>query len=236
MNFIDAFLHKVASIPIFFPPDVYERHRFVANRIYSDDTVLDVGGELGQLKKFSSAEKIIVANLHEGDIPFDGKHLPLDDESFSVVTAIDVLEHIQKSERKAFIQELWRVTKDRLFISFPLGTPEHVQAEKDELKKLQNVGQSVEYLEEHVQCGLPAEKDIDEWLGISPRKHFVGDFRLSRRLFYLHNAEVQGLFGKLFFFCKLLLYFKVNLLFYPLLIRIPRHEETNRMYCEWRKE
>ena len=236
MNPIDSFLHKLSRYPICFPPDVYERHRFVAGRIHRDNTVLDVGGELGQLKKFSTAQKIVVADLRQGDIQFDGKHLPLNDGSFSVVTAVDVLEHMQKSVRKAFIQELWRVTKNRLIVSFPLGTQKHVQAEKYEQHQLQHAGRSIPYLDEHVRHGLPTEQDADMWLLRKPQKTFAGDFRLSRIFFRLHNTDIPGFFGKFFFFCKLFFYVQVNLLFYPILIRIPRHEETNRIYLEWRKE
>lgn len=235
MNPIDSFLHKLSRYSICFPPDVYERHRFVASRINRDNTVLDVGGELGQLKKFSTAQKIVVADLHQGDIQFNGKNLPLNDRSFSVVTAIDVLEHMQKSARKAFIQELWRVTENRLIVSFPLGTQKHLQAEENEQRRLQHAGQSVPYLDEHVRHGLPTGQDADIWLAGRSQKTFVGDYRLSRIFFRLHNADLPGFFGKLFFFFKLIVYVKINLFLYPILIRLPRHEQTNRMYCEWRK-
>ena len=80
-----------------FPYDIFERHKFVASRLKNNQTVLDVGGELKNLSFFSKSQ-IKEANLTSGDIIYGGQKLPIADNSFNVVTSIDVLEHVPPKE------------------------------------------------------------------------------------------------------------------------------------------
>src|SRR3989344_2153666 len=124
----------------FLPYDVYERHRKVGSLINDDESVLDVGGELNHLSQFCKAKKIIVANLKSGDIVITRNKLPFAPRSFDVACAIDVLEHIAKSKRQDFINRLAKVARERVILSFPLATKDHLKYEKETYKWLQKKG------------------------------------------------------------------------------------------------
>ncbi len=78
----------------FLPFDIYERHKTVAGFIPpGPQLVLDVGGGAATLSRFIPA-RVIVSDLASGDVCADARRLPFTDNSFEVVTSIDVLEHI----------------------------------------------------------------------------------------------------------------------------------------------
>jgi 2-polyprenyl-3-methyl-5-hydroxy-6-metoxy-1,4-benzoquinol methylase len=54
---------------------------------------------------------------------YDGDRLPFDDDSFDVVTSIDVIEHVP--DYHAFVRELCRVARRAVVISTPNRRPEH---------------------------------------------------------------------------------------------------------------
>jgi ubiquinone/menaquinone biosynthesis C-methylase UbiE len=54
---------------------------------------------------------------------YDGKKIPFEDNTFDLVTCIDVLEHVEDYD--SFILELIRVTRRGVFISTPNRRPEH---------------------------------------------------------------------------------------------------------------
>lgn len=54
---------------------------------------------------------------------YDGKKIPFEDESFDIVTCVDVLEHVRDYE--TFLTELLRVSRRGVFISTPNRRPEN---------------------------------------------------------------------------------------------------------------
>jgi hypothetical protein len=56
---------------------------------------------------------------------YDGETLPFADESFDVVTCVDVIEHVEHYE--AFIEEMLRISKRGVFISTPNRRPEYTK-------------------------------------------------------------------------------------------------------------
>src|SRR3989344_1075693 len=150
----------------FLPYDIYERHRKVGSLIEPNKTVLDIGGELNQLSQFCKPKKITVANLKDSieksDVAIKKNKLSFPKDSFDVVTAIDVLEHVPKKERLKFIDSLKLISKNIIIISFPLGTKNHIEYEKEIEKWLENKNQEITYLKEHISLGLPSEEEIRE--------------------------------------------------------------------------
>ena len=116
---------------LFLPYDVFERHKKVGSMIDSDQTVVDIGGELNHLSQFCSPKKIIVANLSSGDIIISEDKLPFKRKSFDVVCAIDVIEHIPKKNRKIFLENLLEIASQKVILSFPIGTKRHIAYEKE---------------------------------------------------------------------------------------------------------
>ncbi len=56
---------------------------------------------------------------------YDGCTLPFPDETFDVVTCVDVLEHVEQYDH--FLDELLRVARKGVFISTPNRRPEHTR-------------------------------------------------------------------------------------------------------------
>jgi hypothetical protein len=84
-----------------------------------------------------------------------GEALPFRSAVFEYTVCMDTLEHVPPSERSAFVRELIRVTRRRLYLGCPMGA----SAERED-RGLQRYyaahrGTSFPYLEEHVHYGLP---------------------------------------------------------------------------------
>ncbi len=115
---------------LFLPFDIFCRHKTVAKLIGNQKgEILDVGGGVKGLNRFVK-NKVVVTNLAEGEVLADGRALPFADNSFAVVTCMDVLEHIPPQDRGKFINQLKRVAQKMVVLSFPIGTKEHFEAEK----------------------------------------------------------------------------------------------------------
>lgn len=173
------------------PYDIYERHKKVGSLIDKNDTVLDVGGELNQLSKFTRAAKITVANLkgsqEKSDIKIEKGNLPFKNGSFGAVCAIDVLEHITKRQRAAFIKDLERVSTRVVILSFPIGTREHANYEREIANWLQRKGHDVTYLREHISLGLPTPEEVISFLkGRKGKVSYSGNLMANRLLFKIY--------------------------------------------------
>jgi len=218
---------KAISLPF----DVFERHKTVAKAIRPGETVLDVGGGVDALSKFIR-NRITVTNLKSGDILADARDLPMKSNSFGVVTSIDVIEHLPKQDRKKFIKELLRVGRKKVIISAPLGTKQHLEAEKKILAFLEKKGINSEYLKEHLQKNLPSEKELKNYTD----KHSVkiiysGDFRLNNFLSKMDTLSFKNpYFDKFFYFFKRLINIFLNLFYFPFCQSKEPKFFTNRIY------
>ncbi len=235
----------------FLPPDIHERQRFIASRLPSKITVLDVGGEQPILQQHSQVQQYYTINIAEeiNQTPdyiknlkthmfYDGKHLPFEDVRFDVVVCIDVLEHVPPEARTALIEEMLRVTKKKLICSAPLGTKEHIQAEKDLYAEIQD-SEEASFLNDHIEKGLPTPQAVEEWREtFSGTTWYSGDFRWSMLLYQAQRSELQlPVLNHAYLFLKLLLYFCCNVFLYPLIVNHKKHNPyTNRFYLEITKE
>lgn len=166
------------------PFDTYERHAITAALVGYPDTLLDLGGRPGQLALFIPAAGITVLNVDRpADVIFEGSTLPFGDGSFDAVTSLDVLEHLPREQRASHLEELVRVARSRVVACCPLGTPQHLEAERELARQYPHP-----FLEEHLEHGLPTEDELRELAAELPfgfQLLFHGDFRRTNRLFRL---------------------------------------------------
>ena len=231
-------LSKLSSFKLFLPYDVYERHRKVGGFIKENESVIDVGGELNHLSQFCHAKKIVVANLASGDVIIKKDRLPFGKNSFDVVCAIDVLEHIPKKERKDFIKRLVNVASKRIILSFPIGTKKHIQYEKKIQNWLSHIGQNVTYLQEHIKFGLPSVSDIAMLTkGQNCQVFYSGNIAINKYLFMLFILDLKiKLVRRVVYFIKLIFNFLTNPILYFFLSQRLFSESVNRAYLVIKKK
>ncbi len=250
MNFISKIEQKLVHNFWFLPPDLHERQRFMSSKIPAGKTVLDVGGEQPILEQVTQMAEYYTLNVDRDinqtskhikklkkSMLYDGKNLPFDDNTFDIVVCIDVLEHVSQKERTPLIKEMLRVSKEVLICSAPLGTAEHIQAEKDLLRSLTDKKEA-SFLEDHIQKGLPTPESLQKWTQeIGGTLSYSGDFRWSNILYKFQRSEITlPVFNHLYFFFKLSIYFICNVVLYPFLIDQKNHSSsTNRFYFEVKK-
>jgi SAM-dependent methyltransferase len=167
------------------PPDTRERHLVAARALGAGGTVLDVGGRRGELAAFLPGARVSTANVEPpADVLYDGERLPFPDGSFDAAASLDVLEHVPRELRRTHLEELLRVARRNVVACFPLGTDEHVRAERELAEwHLSLTGYSHRFLGEH---DLPTEAEVRELVaGLPFELWFHGDFRRAAELFRL---------------------------------------------------
>ncbi len=223
---------------LFLPFDIFCRHKTVAKLIGNQKgEILDVGGGVKGLNRFVK-NKVVVTNLAEGDVLADGRALPFADNSFAVVTSIDVLEHIPPQDRGKFIDQLKRVAQKMVVLSFPLGTKEHFEAEKSLKEFLKKRNEEISYLEEHLKNGLPTIEEIKAILKNDSYQIFFGeDFRLNNFLFKLQFVlGKRRILGRIYFYFQKIINFFLNAFYYPFSLSSKPRRHTNRAYIVIKQE
>lgn len=136
------------------------------------DRVLEVGSEITGITPYLQER---VVGLDRGfDYSRQNKYLqpvkgsvlklPFKDQEFAYSLAVDVLEHLRAGDRPRAVQEMFRVTKRRVYLSFPVGK------EGEQIDRLLDQyffdkhGQHYPYLAEHVANGLPGTSFVEDLL------------------------------------------------------------------------
>jgi hypothetical protein len=168
--------------------DTWERHMLVAGAVHAPGTVLDVGGRPGELAALLRNCRVTALNVDEpADIVSSGELLPFGDDSFDIVTSLDVLEHLPGARRRGHLEELTRVARSQVIACCPLGTDAHVAAERELAEWYVSVaGRPHRFLEEHLQYGLPTEQELRGFVRDLPFEFelsFHGDFRRTNSVF-----------------------------------------------------
>lgn len=223
----------LVSYKYLIPPDTFERHKFIATFIKPGKNILDVGGSMSKLPEFTSNCRITTVDVvAPADIIYDGKKIPVKDNSYEVITSIDVLEHIQSNDRAGFIKELNRVAKEKVIVSAPLGTDFHLEYERKTLEYYKSKHIKLPFLEEHVAIGIPTPQQIQGFAKQYKGKlYFSGDVRFTEKLFRIHNYEAKNKYlNFVLFFLKLKFNFWMNFVGYYFLVNRKQSEYTNRFY------
>jgi hypothetical protein len=168
--------------------DTWERHTIVAGLVGNPGTLLDVGGVAGDLEAFLPRSRVIALNVGDenADVHFDGKRIPFEDDAFDAAVSLDVLEHIGPAGRAEHLSELRRVARGPVVACCPLGTSEHVAAERELAGWYRELTASGHrFLEEHLVTGLPTEAELREAADSAGEfdLRFQGDFRAVNELF-----------------------------------------------------
>lgn len=163
-------------------PDLYSRNKTISFLLDSfglskQTHVLDVGGFGGKLGWFlNDGYKLIVLDQKPRDeadksvkaenyVQGDARKLPFPDNSFEVVIASDMLEHVTREERIKVLEELCRVSKNYVIVGAPFRK-EFVENVENMVAQqfLENVGIKHPFLDEHRKMGLPEEKEVETFL------------------------------------------------------------------------
>ena len=179
---IDAQPGSRATLVAGLPFDLFQRYQLSSGiaRALGPQTLLDVGGYLGDEnghlaithdffpEEALSWPQITVTDLRQCDHPDCWKasacQQPFAASSFDLVMSLDVLEHLPKNDRSAFLEELDRVSRRWILLGAPFASPEVEQAEA---RLAESVMHARHFLKEHRELGLPTQE-------------FARDFYLSR--------------------------------------------------------
>lgn len=143
-------------------------------------TILEVGaGSHGNLSAFLPHDTItfldtVLTEEAQQDPRFvvgDATRLSYPDNSFDFVIALDVLEHVAIGNREVFLENICRVAKKGVFISFPHYSKQD-SVEDESLKTFYRAcgGDLPIWIDEHLECTLP---DSDEMYKVL--KQLVGN-------------------------------------------------------------
>jgi Methyltransferase domain len=170
-------------------PDKWERLHVLADLAGPAANILDVGGRGNELALLRTDADVVSANIRPpADVLYSTHRLPFPDRSFDVVTSSDVLEHLPVSARQEHVDELTRVAQSRLVIGCPLGSEEHAASEARIANLLQaRYGLRLDFLEEHIEFGLPTEEQLRSLLtdsspGSKVELWYHADFRKGEQM------------------------------------------------------
>jgi len=131
-----------------------------------DITILDVN-----LKDVESVRKKGVSAL-VGDL---AKKNNIKTNSYDVVTAVAVLEHIPPSKRAFFCNELKRIAKKQVIIQVPCGKLSE-KYDKKFYNFMRFFGVDEKWTKEHIKNGLPSLKDLKYFF---PKSSVIGVHNLT---------------------------------------------------------
>ncbi len=150
-TFISRYLLQAAIL------EAYQNHEYADKKL----KVLDVGGAGSIIGDFIDVDLSVIdvlpnttklPNYTQGDALV----MPYADNSFDAVISCDVIEHIPKQDRAAFLKESARVTKDLMIVAAPFdlkGVREAEISANDYYRAM--TGEDHRWLLEHLQDELP---------------------------------------------------------------------------------
>lgn len=95
----------------------------------------------------------------------NGCALPFKNNSFDIVVSVDSVEHVPRKNRTNYLNELKRVSKNKVLLHFPADSPaEGFEGRKSDIlfqKKHKKIfGKLVSSQTAHINCGHPTLKEI----------------------------------------------------------------------------
>ena len=195
------------------PPDVFIRHWLVEREINKNGpglgktTLLDVGGSLGEMRKFLPNLKIVTTDVAAGaDVLYDGYKLPFKKGEYDYVVSIDTLEHIPAGRRLNLLTQMDNISLEKVIAIAPFASLEHEKYEDELVTRFVKLNQPVPpYLVEHRKYGLLTLNQLD----VATKKNrlaaytLVGRVWLDKYNFSVHMFEIKyGKLNKLIYLLK----------------------------------
>lgn len=165
-------------------------------------TILDVGGHKGQTTAFQYQDKVTILDVfdevYENYVRGDATNMSFADNSFDFVTSFDVLEHIPREVRTAFVNEALRVSKRGVFIAAPAdGADGAVTATETALNSYYQTlhGQEHRWLKEHIDYKIPTVDEMNELLQsdtryvVSMPNNILSDWQVMQSLIFASSKN-----------------------------------------------
>ncbi|QSF44672.1 glycosyltransferase [Paenibacillus tianjinensis] len=162
------------------PFDQYQRYMHATDLINAVReegqvfSILEVGAnEHKNLERFLLNDRVTYLDIvvpehlkHDPSyIEGDATNMPLEDNKFDFIIALDVFEHISDPLRGAFVSELMRVSKYGFILAAPFNTPGVEESEIRANKYFETMyGFNYQWLEEHRENGLPEIQKLVSFL------------------------------------------------------------------------
>jgi ubiquinone/menaquinone biosynthesis C-methylase UbiE len=160
--------------------DAYQRFKLVSELVKETDSekILDIGGDIGHLRYFLPGRSITTADV-SGKADYKIKNsktfgLPFKEKEFDCSVTIDTFQYVKKSQRKEFINEMLRVSKNYVIIAAPFDSLEVVSAEKEcnaFYKRIFN--KDFHWFALTLKSGFPELKEVEQILKEKKKKYSV---------------------------------------------------------------
>jgi len=157
--------------------------------------LLDVGGYPGRMRAMLPQHEWVICDPRVDSSGFqvrgDAAALPFQDQSFDFIVSLDVLEHIAPAQRGAALEEMFRVSRQGLILSFPHKHPlveaaeQHVREAYFHLHEKEHP-----WLSEHARYELPDPQAITELLLQFGGQAAVFDVGQVSRWVYLQLVDI----------------------------------------------
>lgn len=132
-----------------------------------------------------------------------GEKLPFTDKSFAVVISVDTLEHVPQKNREKVIAEMIRVAQKEVIIATPSGSQSIEQDKQMSETYKRKFGQEFPFWKEHLENGLPEEKEIvdilQKLIGSKAKIHVEGNENLSVRQFLMTGWMTKNVLANIFY-------------------------------------
>ena len=164
------------------PFDQYQRYKTASDIIenYRENrrkfTILEVGANAHKnLEKFLPNDNIIYIDIDFPDetqdshmIKGDATDMKFEDNSFDIIVALDVYEHIPVDRRNLFLKEINRVAKNGFIIGAPFDHDKTREAEYRVNSVYRSLyGSDFIWLKEHIENSLPSEAKTKDFLNLN---------------------------------------------------------------------